>query len=99
MRLPSGVVGYSDVVVVGAGPTGLALACELAMGGTDVRLLEERVDKPNITRAFALHARTLELPDAILVRPDGYVAWASDRMPTAAEVLTAVSRWTVGQGL
>jgi 2-polyprenyl-6-methoxyphenol hydroxylase-like FAD-dependent oxidoreductase len=54
----------SDVIVVGAGPTGLMLACELAMRGVAVRLLEERRDLPNITRAFGLHARTLELLDA-----------------------------------
>ena len=30
----------TDVVVVGAGPTGLALACELAMRGVAVQLLE-----------------------------------------------------------
>ena len=29
-----------------------------------MRLLEERTDTPNITRAFAVHARTLELLDA-----------------------------------
>jgi 2-polyprenyl-6-methoxyphenol hydroxylase-like FAD-dependent oxidoreductase len=52
------------VVVVGAGPTGLMLASELALGGVSVRLLEERTDMPNITRAFAVHARTLELLDA-----------------------------------
>jgi 2-polyprenyl-6-methoxyphenol hydroxylase-like FAD-dependent oxidoreductase len=51
-------------VVVGAGPTGLMLACELALGGAKARLLEERTDMPNITRAFAVHARTLELLDA-----------------------------------
>jgi 2-polyprenyl-6-methoxyphenol hydroxylase-like FAD-dependent oxidoreductase len=50
--------------VVGAGPTGLMLACELALGGAKARLLEERTDMPNITRAFAVHARTLELLDA-----------------------------------
>jgi 2-polyprenyl-6-methoxyphenol hydroxylase-like FAD-dependent oxidoreductase len=50
--------------VVGAGPTGLMLACELALGGAKVRLLDERTDMPNITRAFAVHARTLELLDA-----------------------------------
>jgi 2-polyprenyl-6-methoxyphenol hydroxylase-like FAD-dependent oxidoreductase len=50
--------------VVGSGPTGLMLACELALGGVAVRLLEERTDTPNITRAFAVHARTLELLDA-----------------------------------
>jgi 2-polyprenyl-6-methoxyphenol hydroxylase-like FAD-dependent oxidoreductase len=64
MQLPSGVVETPDVVVVGAGPTGLMLACELALGGAKARLLEERTDMPNITRAFAVHARTLELLDA-----------------------------------
>lgn len=54
----------ADVVVVGAGPTGLALACELAMRGVAVQLLERRRDIPNITRAFGVHARTLELLDA-----------------------------------
>lgn len=53
-----------DVVVVGAGPTGLMLACELALAGVAVRVLEERASTPNITRAFAVHARTLELLDA-----------------------------------
>jgi 2-polyprenyl-6-methoxyphenol hydroxylase-like FAD-dependent oxidoreductase len=64
MQLPSGVVGTPDVVVVGCGPTGLMLACELALGGVKARLLEERTDTPNITRAFAVHARTMELLDA-----------------------------------
>jgi 2-polyprenyl-6-methoxyphenol hydroxylase-like FAD-dependent oxidoreductase len=54
----------TDVIVVGAGPTGLMLACELAIRGVAVRLLEERRELPNITRAFGLHARTLELLDA-----------------------------------
>ena len=40
------------------------LACELTLGGVSVRLIEERTDMPNITRAFAVHARTLELLDA-----------------------------------
>jgi 2-polyprenyl-6-methoxyphenol hydroxylase-like FAD-dependent oxidoreductase len=64
MQLPSGLVDIADVVVVGSGPTGLMLAGELALGGVTVRLLEERTDTPNITRAFAVHARTLELLDA-----------------------------------
>jgi 2-polyprenyl-6-methoxyphenol hydroxylase-like FAD-dependent oxidoreductase len=58
------IVAIPEVVVVGAGPTGLMLACELALGGVKPRLLEERADMPNITRAFAVHARTLELLDA-----------------------------------
>ncbi len=54
----------ADVIVVGAGPTGLTLACELAMRGVDVLLIDQRSGIPNITRAFAVHARTLELLDA-----------------------------------
>jgi 2-polyprenyl-6-methoxyphenol hydroxylase-like FAD-dependent oxidoreductase len=55
----------TDVIVVGAGPTGLMLACELALAGVQVRLLDRRAEQQsNITRAFAVHARTLELLDA-----------------------------------
>jgi 2-polyprenyl-6-methoxyphenol hydroxylase-like FAD-dependent oxidoreductase len=53
-----------DVAIVGAGPTGLALACELRLAGIGCRVLERRTDQPNLTRAFAVHARTLELLDA-----------------------------------
>jgi 2-polyprenyl-6-methoxyphenol hydroxylase-like FAD-dependent oxidoreductase len=54
-----------DVAIVGAGPTGLALACELRLAGVQCRIYERRTDDdPNITRAFAVHARTLELLDA-----------------------------------
>jgi 2-polyprenyl-6-methoxyphenol hydroxylase-like FAD-dependent oxidoreductase len=57
-------VNSADVIVVGAGPTGLALACELALAGVRCRVLERRAEEPNLTRAFAVHARTLELLDA-----------------------------------
>ncbi|WP_329444489.1 FAD-dependent monooxygenase [Streptomyces sp. NBC_01426] len=54
-----------DVVVVGAGPTGLLLAGDLAAAGLSVTLVEQRPrTAANLTRAFAVHARTLELLDA-----------------------------------
>lgn len=53
-----------QVVVVGAGPTGLMLAAELAGWGVRCVLLEKRSQAPNITRAFAVHARTLEVLDS-----------------------------------
>jgi 2-polyprenyl-6-methoxyphenol hydroxylase-like FAD-dependent oxidoreductase len=49
-----------DVVVVGAGPTGLLLAGDLAEAGVRVALLERRADESNVTRAFGVHARTME---------------------------------------
>ncbi|MDH6127603.1 FAD-dependent oxidoreductase [Kitasatospora sp. GP82] len=54
----------SDVVIVGAGPTGLLLAGDLATAGLRVTVLEKRATESNLTRAFAVHARTLEQLDA-----------------------------------
>ncbi|PSK97236.1 2-polyprenyl-6-methoxyphenol hydroxylase-like FAD-dependent oxidoreductase [Haloactinopolyspora alba] len=54
----------ADVLVVGAGPTGLLLAGDLAAAGVSCTVLERRADESNLTRAFAVHARTLELLDA-----------------------------------
>jgi 2-polyprenyl-6-methoxyphenol hydroxylase-like FAD-dependent oxidoreductase len=54
----------ADVLVVGAGPTGLMVAGELAAAGVACTVLERRTDESNLTRAFAVHARALELLDA-----------------------------------
>jgi 2-polyprenyl-6-methoxyphenol hydroxylase-like FAD-dependent oxidoreductase len=54
----------TEVVVVGAGPTGLMLAGDLARAGIGCTVLERRAEETNLTRAFAMHARTLELVDA-----------------------------------
>ena len=54
----------SDVLIVGAGPTGLLLAGDLATAGLRVTVLEKRAGESNLTRAFTVHARTLEQFDA-----------------------------------
>jgi len=53
----------TDVLIVGAGPTGLTLAGDLARAGVRHMVLERRSAEPNTTRAFAVHARTLEQLD------------------------------------
>ncbi|MGA5324361.1 FAD-dependent monooxygenase [Streptomyces seoulensis] len=58
------MAGTNGVVVVGSGPTGLLLAGDLAEAGVPVTVLEKRPPGiSNLTRAFALHARTLEQLD------------------------------------
>lgn len=53
------------VIVVGAGPTGLLLAGDLAAAGVRVTLVEKRPHRiSNLSRAFVLHARSLEQLDA-----------------------------------
>ncbi|MEU8889063.1 FAD-dependent monooxygenase [Streptomyces sp. NPDC048442] len=62
---PAGVPRTTDAIVVGAGPTGLLLAGDLAAAGLRVTLVERRAHTAgNLTRAFAVHARTLEVLDA-----------------------------------
>lgn len=55
--------GDADVLVVGAGPAGLMLACELALGRVRTVLLERHPAPPGFCRGFNLNARSLELLD------------------------------------
>jgi 2-polyprenyl-6-methoxyphenol hydroxylase-like FAD-dependent oxidoreductase len=53
-----------DVIVVGAGPAGLLAAGDLAGAGVSCALLERRPERSGLSRAFTVHARTLEELDA-----------------------------------
>ncbi|MPV88969.1 monooxygenase [Georgenia ruanii] len=50
-----------DVLVVGAGPTGLALAAELVAAGTRVRLVDRQLDRVHESRALGVQPRTVEV--------------------------------------
>jgi choline dehydrogenase-like flavoprotein len=49
------------ILVVGAGPTGLTLACELARHGASVRIIDRREAIASQARATGLHSRTPEV--------------------------------------
>lgn len=51
----------SDVLVVGAGPTGLVLALWLTKLGVKPRVIDKIAAAGTTSRALAVHARTLEL--------------------------------------
>src|ERR1700754_4477571 len=50
-----------DVIIVGAGPTGLALAAELRRLGITPMLFDRVTEGANTSRATVVHARTLEV--------------------------------------
>ncbi|MEV6020474.1 FAD-dependent monooxygenase [Streptomyces sp. NPDC051997] len=53
----------TDVVIAGAGPTGLMLACELRLAGADVIVVERLAQRSGESRAGGIHSRTLEVLD------------------------------------
>jgi 2-polyprenyl-6-methoxyphenol hydroxylase-like FAD-dependent oxidoreductase len=57
--------GRADVLVVGAGPVGLVLACELARRGTSIRLIDKLPSPTDESRAIVVHARSLEMMERI----------------------------------
>ncbi|HEU5024200.1 MAG TPA: FAD-dependent oxidoreductase [Spirillospora sp.] len=59
-----------DVLVVGAGPVGLAAAHELARHGLSVRLVDAAGGPAATSRALGVHARTLETYDQMGVLGD-----------------------------
>ena len=55
---------HTEVLIAGAGPAGLMLAGDLAAAGVRCTVAERRTGESNLTRAFAVHPRTLEELDA-----------------------------------
>ncbi|MER7173974.1 FAD-dependent monooxygenase [Streptomyces mesophilus] len=58
-------MSISTVVVAGAGPTGLALACALRAGGVPVRVLDKASGPSLTSRALALQPRGAEVLDRL----------------------------------
>jgi 2-polyprenyl-6-methoxyphenol hydroxylase-like FAD-dependent oxidoreductase len=52
-----------EVLIVGAGPTGLTLACELARRGAAFRIIDKAAEPSPFSRAIGIQARTLEIFD------------------------------------
>ncbi|HEX8176192.1 MAG TPA: FAD-dependent monooxygenase [Pyrinomonadaceae bacterium] len=51
----------TDVAIIGAGPTGLSLACQLVRYGVDFVIVEKNEGITPYSKALGVHARTLEI--------------------------------------
>ncbi|MEV0267874.1 FAD-dependent monooxygenase [Hamadaea sp. NPDC050747] len=78
------------LLVVGAGPTGLALALQAAVLGAQVRLIDRRANAARPSRAMLLHSRTLEV-----LRPLGLADALIERAITAPRMQLHVNQRTV----
>lgn len=55
----------TDVLIVGAGPTGLALACQLIRYGVDFVMIDKNETTTPFSKAIGVQARTLEIYEQI----------------------------------
>lgn len=58
-------VTKTDVIIVGAGPTGLSLAVQLMHYGIDFIIFDKKEDVTELSKAVIVHARTLEIYDQV----------------------------------
>jgi 2-polyprenyl-6-methoxyphenol hydroxylase-like FAD-dependent oxidoreductase len=78
----------SDVLIVGAGPTGLILALWLAKFGVKVRLIDKTAQPGTTSRALAVQARTLELYRQLDL---------AEEILTRAHKVSAINLWVQGK--
>lgn len=90
------------MIIVGAGPTGLALACQLTRYGVDFVILDKKEGVTPYSKALGVHARTMEIYEQLGLAQtaiaQGSVA-GKVRMIESGEQLGEVDLSNVGAGL
>jgi 2-polyprenyl-6-methoxyphenol hydroxylase-like FAD-dependent oxidoreductase len=92
------MVSTDPILVVGAGPVGLTLACELARRDVSVRIVDTLETPTDQSRAIVLHARSLEMLERIGVIDeiiDSGVRTVAMEMRAEGRVLTRLALDTV----
>jgi len=92
----------TDVIIIGAGPTGLALACQLIRYGVDFIIIDKKEGVTPYSKALGVHARTLEIyeqMDLAKVAVEQGIVAGKVRMLEKGAVLGEVELSRVGEGL
>jgi 2-polyprenyl-6-methoxyphenol hydroxylase-like FAD-dependent oxidoreductase len=63
----------TDVLIIGAGPTGLSLACQLLRYGIEFLVIDKNTELTPYSKAIGVHARTLEIFDQIGIAKEALV--------------------------
>jgi 2-polyprenyl-6-methoxyphenol hydroxylase-like FAD-dependent oxidoreductase len=92
----------TDVLIIGADPTGLALACQFVRYGIDFVMIEKREGVTSYSKALGVHARTLEIYDQLGLAQqaveEGAIATKA-RMLKGGEVRAELDLSNLGTGL
>src|SRR5690348_13072525 len=67
---PDPIPASTEVLIVGAGPSGLALAAELRRRGIAALIIDRQPAGTNTSRACVVHARTMEVLEPLGVTRD-----------------------------
>lgn len=92
----------TDVIIVGAGPTGLSLACQLIRYGVDFIIIDAKETTTPHSKAIGVQARTLEIYEQINLANDLISAGAiaeKARMVVGGEVRGEIEFAEFGEGL
>src|SRR5882762_1961373 len=93
----------TDVIIIGAGPTGLALACQLTRYDVDFVICDKTEGVTPYSKALGVHARTLEIYEQIGLAQkavaQGTVAGRVRMLERGGEVVGEVDLSNIGEGL
>ncbi len=92
----------TEVIIIGAGPTGLSLACQLIRYGVDFVILDQKKTTTPFSKAIGVQARTLEIYEQINLA-DKLIeqGWITEkaRFVVGGEVRGEVELSKIGEGM